>query len=42
VESRPEVDGAVDRPGVYKVPMVRMWLTTTVESPNEAVKKKEQ
>ena len=23
-ESRPEVDGATHRPGVYKIPMVRM------------------
>ena len=25
MENRPEVDGAADRPGVYKMPMVRMF-----------------
>lgn len=39
VESYPEVDGAVYRSGVYKMPMTRMWLTTTDESPNVWVKK---
>ena len=42
VESCPEVDGAVYRSGVYKMPMTRMWLTTTDESPNVWVKKKER
>jgi len=42
VESCPEVDGAVYRPGVYKALMARMWLTTTDKTPNEMVKKKER
>ena len=42
VESCPEVDSAVYRSGVYKMPMTRMWLTTTDESPNVWVKKKER
>ena len=28
VESCPEVGGATHMPGVYKIPMVRMWITT--------------
>ena len=42
VEICPEVGGAVDRPGVYKMPMARMWLTATDEGPKEMVKKKKQ
>jgi hypothetical protein len=37
VENYPEVDGAVNMPGVYKMPMVRMWFVATDESPNVRV-----
>ena len=42
VENCPEVGGVVYRPGVYKMPMARMWLTTTDKNPNVWVKKKRQ
>jgi hypothetical protein len=31
VESYPEVGGAVDMPGVYKISMARMWFVATDE-----------
>ena len=36
-ESCPEVDGVTYRPGVYKIPMVRMFLMGTDELVNVRV-----
>ncbi len=36
-ESCPEVDGTAYRPGVYKIPMVRMFRKRTDESANVRV-----
>jgi hypothetical protein len=40
VENCPEAGGATYMLGIYKIPMARMWLTTTDKNPDVRVKKK--